>query len=69
MLKLTTDATEGEFPEILQSLDELAREGARRMILAVLELGVEQYVQDLRHLFANWITPWWCATGTPVSAR
>jgi putative transposase len=50
MFKLTTDAIEGEAPEITQSLDELAREGARRMILAALELEVEQYVQELRHL-------------------
>ncbi len=34
----------------MQSLDELAREGARRMILAALELEVEQYIQALCHL-------------------
>ena len=50
MLKLTTDEIEGKAPEITESLDELAREGARRMILAALELEVEQYVQALRHL-------------------
>ena len=50
MYKITTDDTEGKVPEITQSLDELAREGARRMILAALELEVEQYVQELRHL-------------------
>jgi hypothetical protein len=50
MFKLTTDAIEGEAPEITQSLDELARKGARRMILAALEVEVEQYVQELRHL-------------------
>ena len=50
MLKLTTDATEGQTPEITQSLDELAREGARRMIAAALEAEVEQYVESLRHL-------------------
>ncbi|MBN2257927.1 MAG: transposase, partial [Anaerolineaceae bacterium] len=37
-------------PEITESLDELAREGARRMIAAALELEAEQYVQALRHL-------------------
>jgi putative transposase len=31
-------------------LDELAREGARRMIAAALEVEVEQYVESLRHL-------------------
>ena len=50
MYKITTDDTEGKVPEITQSLDELARKGARRMILAALELEVEQYVQELRHL-------------------
>ena len=50
MLKLTTDDIEGKAPEITGSLDELARQGARRMILAALELEVEQYVQELRHL-------------------
>jgi putative transposase len=50
MLKVTTDETEGKAPEITNSLDELARQGARRMILAALELEVEQYVQALRHV-------------------
>ena len=48
MFKLITNDTEGQTPEIEQSLDELAREGARRMILAALEVEVEQYVQALR---------------------
>ncbi len=50
MFKLTTNDSEGQAPEISQSLDELAREGARRMILAALELEVEQYVASLQHL-------------------
>jgi putative transposase len=50
MYKLTTNDVEGKAPEIMQSLDELAREGARRMILAALELEVEQYIQTLCHL-------------------
>ena len=48
MFKLTTEEPEGKAPEIIQSLDELAREGARRMILEALELEVEQYVEALR---------------------
>jgi putative transposase len=48
MFKLTTNDIEA--PEIAQSLDELAREGARRMIVAALELEVDQYVQELHHL-------------------
>jgi len=50
MFKLTTNEIEGQTPEITESLDELAREEARRMIAAALELEVEQYVQALRHL-------------------
>ncbi len=50
MHKGTTNGPPGQIPEITQSLDELAREGARRMILTALELEVEQYVETLRHL-------------------
>jgi transposase-like protein len=50
MLKLTTDDTEAQTPEIMLSLDDLAREGARRMIATALEVEVEQYIQSLRHL-------------------
>lgn len=49
MLKVTTDDIESKSREITESLDELARQGARRMILAALELEVDQYVQELRH--------------------
>jgi putative transposase len=50
MHKSTTNEPPGQIPEITQSLDELAREGARRMILVALELEVAQYVEKLRHL-------------------
>ena len=50
MFKLTTDDAEGQTPEITQTLDELVREGARRMIAAALEAEVEQYVEALRQL-------------------
>jgi len=50
MFKLTTNDIEGQTSEITESLDELARKGARRMIAAALELEAEQYVQALRHL-------------------
>jgi putative transposase len=49
MFKLTTNDAEGQTPEITQTLDELAREGARRMIAAALEVEVAQYVEALRH--------------------
>ena len=50
MFKLTTDDAEGQTPEITQTLDELAREGARRMIAVALEAEVKQYVEALRSL-------------------
>jgi putative transposase len=50
MIKLTTNDIEVQTSEITESLDELARKGARRMIAAALELEAEQYVQALRHL-------------------
>ena len=50
MLKLTTDYGDGTAPEISQTLDELAREGARRMIAEALKLEADEYVEKLRHL-------------------
>jgi len=50
MDKGTTNELSGQIAQVTQSLDELAREGARRMILAALELEVEQYIEKLRHL-------------------
>ena len=50
MRKDSTDDTAAQTPEIMQSLDELAREGARRLIATALEVEVDEYVQALRHL-------------------
>ena len=50
MLKVTTNDVQGQTPEITQSLDELAREGARRMIAAALEVEVEHYIHSLHDL-------------------
>jgi len=47
MLQYTTDSAEGTAPEVKQTLDELAREGARRMLLAALDLEVAEYVTRL----------------------
>ena len=38
--EITTNEGQVQIPEITQSLDELAREGAKRMIAAALEKGV-----------------------------
>jgi len=48
MFEYTTDPADGPAPEILQSLDELAREGARRMIEVALRLEVDAYIERLR---------------------
>lgn len=50
MLELITNESEKTAPEVTQSLDELAREGARRMIAAALETEVEEYLQKQSHL-------------------
>jgi transposase-like protein len=50
MMKLTTKQEDGTNPEIQLSLDELAREGARRMIAEALKLEADEYVEKLRHL-------------------
>ena len=50
MYQITTNESQAQIPEITQSLDELAREGSRRMIQAALELEVNQHIQAMRHL-------------------
>jgi transposase-like protein len=49
MGKSTTNDIQGQIPEVVRTLDELAREGARRMIEEALELEVDEYIQKLRH--------------------
>ena len=50
MLKFTTDDGKGTAPEVSQTLDELAREGAQRMIAAALRIEVDEYLERLRHV-------------------
>ena len=49
MLELTAETQEGTAPQMGQSLDELAREGARRMLMAALQAEADVYVESLRH--------------------
>lgn len=42
------ERAQGSEPEVATALDELAREGARRMILAALEIEVEEYRRQHR---------------------
>jgi putative transposase len=46
MLTVLTDASSGE--ELASTLDELCREGARRMLAAALELEVDEHLTALR---------------------
>jgi len=48
MLEYTTDESDGTAPEVRQTLDEVAREGARRMIEAALQLEVAEYIEKLQ---------------------
>ena len=50
MLELITNDAEAIAPEVTETLDELARVGARRMIVEALELEVEQHIQIMRRL-------------------
>lgn len=50
MLELITNKDGKTAPEVTQSLDELARQGARRMIAAALEAEVEEYLQKQSRL-------------------
>ncbi len=50
MLELITKDAEATAPEVTETLDELARVGARRMIVEALELEVEQHIQIMRRL-------------------
>ncbi len=48
MLKIVTKGTEEQAGELARSLDELAREGARRMLAAALEAEAAAYVERFR---------------------
>jgi len=50
MLELITSEAAGTAQEVSESLDELAREGARRMIATALKAEVEEYLQKHGHL-------------------
>jgi len=45
MSEYTTECREETKAEFLGSLDEIAREGARRLLMAVLQAEVEEYIQ------------------------
>jgi putative transposase len=48
MFKVITEEADGVASEVKQTLDELARDGARRMIAAALKAEADEYVERLR---------------------
>ena len=48
MLKLSTDTSSVQAGEMTLTLDEIAREGARRMLQAALEAEVAAYLERFR---------------------
>jgi transposase-like protein len=48
MFKVTTEEANGVAPEVKHTLDDLARDGARRMIAAALEAEADEYVERMR---------------------
>ena len=49
------------------TLDTLARDGARRMLMAALEAEVTEYIEHLCAMPTG--GDWWCATARRRSAR
>jgi len=52
----------GETNEIAITLDELAREGARRMIAAALRAEADEYVERFSDELSRTAVGWWSAT-------
>ena len=61
----TKAEAQGSDQAVAAALDELAREGARRMILAALEVEVEESRQGTTTRAIPAAMPWWSATGRP----
>jgi hypothetical protein len=55
--------------ELRLDLDELVREGARRMLAAALEAEVDDYLAAHQAERDEGDGGWWSATATPASAR
>jgi hypothetical protein len=64
---LSVVADEAARAELRADLDELAREGARRMLAAALEAEVDDYLAATGPNVMSVADGWWCATATPVS--
>ena len=68
MLKVVADEAARE--DLAASLDEIVREGARRMLAAALEDEVAAYIAaHAGRAGRARAGGWWCATGTPGRGR
>jgi hypothetical protein len=67
MLSVATDARVQD--ELRLDLDELVREGARRMLAAALEAEVDAYLAGHAAERDEVAGGWWSATAMPASAR
>ena len=72
MLKVITKKSEAPADEtsaLSATLDDLARDGARRMIAAALQVEVAEYLARFREAPTTTATRWSCATAPPARAR
>ncbi len=67
MLRVVTD--DDARAELAVGLDEIVREGARRMLAAALEAEVDAYIEALAGELDERAAGWWSATATPSRAR
>jgi hypothetical protein len=67
MLRVVVE--ESSRAELAVGLDELAREGARRMLAMALEAEVEAYLAAFADERDDAGSGWWCATGTRSHGR
>jgi hypothetical protein len=69
MLKVVTDGAEAQADELALSLDDLAREGARRMLVTALEAEVAAYLERHRDERDENGQRWWFGTGRRGQGR
>ena len=64
------DADDPRRPDGVALIDEIVREGARRMLAAALEAEVDAYIAAVRATSATSAAAgWWCATAPTSPAR
>lgn len=70
MLTVVHTADEANGNEASRSLlDEIVRDGARKMLAAALKAEVAAYVAAFEISSTKTATDWWCATATTSRAR